>query len=60
MCLKSQQYFDSQALRKDIRVKVKNQFSPSHCSHLVPFSLYLVEERGQVFTELFPKWKLIS
>ena len=24
------------------------EFSPSHCSHVVPFSLSLVEERGQV------------
>ena len=29
-------------------------------SHLVPFSLSLVEERGEVFTEISPNWKLIS
>ena len=39
---------------------VKMEFSPSHGSHLVPFSQSLVEERGQVFTEISLKWKLIS
>ena len=27
---------------------LKVEFSPSHCSHVVPFSLSLVEERGKV------------
>ena len=32
------------------KLSVKMKFSPSHCSHVVPYSLSLVEERGQVLS----------